>query len=331
MLLLDEIREQPLVLERVLAENRSEVADAQRILESGSHVVIAARGSSDNAARYAKYVWGSRLSLPVTLAAPSLYTRYASPPRLDGAAVVGISQSGRSPDLLAVLREARRQGRPTVAIVNDLDSPLATVADIVIPLHAGIERSVAATKSYTASLLTVAMIAGDLEPLSRVPEATAATLAGAGDVIEDVAHRGPLSKTVVLGRGFNHATAFEWALKLQEMAYVFAHAFSTADFAHGPFAVLEEGMPVLALLPQGAVTEDSLAVLRRVTEEASAELSVITNTAIDVPSIVTPAIDEWLTPLTFIVAAQLHAVGVATANGVDPAAPRGLTKVTETS
>ena len=150
-------------------------------------------------------------------------------------------------------------------------------------------------------------------------------------MIQEVARRGPMSKTVVLGRGFNHATAFEWALKLQEMAYVFAHAFSTADFAHGPFAVLEEGMLVLALLPQGAVTEDSLAVLRRVTEEAAAELSVITNTDIDVPSIVTPAIEEWLTPMTFIVAAQLHAVGVAAANGVDPEAPRGLTKVTETS
>ena len=330
MVLLDEIREQPSVLAAGLAENRGVAAEARNVLESCSHAVIAARGTSDNAARYAKYVWGARLALPVTLAAPSLYTRYEAPPRLDDAAVVVISQSGRSPDLLAVVEEARRQGRPSIALVNDLDSPLAVLANVVVPLRAGVERSVAATKSYTASLLAVAMMTGAIDALSDVPDVVAQTI-DLGPAIDAEADRlGPISTAVVLGRGYNHATAFEWALKLQEMAYVFAHAFSTADFAHGPFAVLDESTPVLAVLPKGAVSQDSLAVLRRAHDEASAQLSVITNMEIEIPSIVTPAVDEWLSPLVFIVAAQLYAVRVAALNGVDPEDPRGLSKVTQT-
>ena len=330
MLLLDEIRQQPDVLAAVLEENRSVTADARRLLDSASHVVIAARGTSDNAARYAKYVWGARMSLPVTLAAPSLYTRYGAPPRLDDAAVVVISQSGRSPDLLAVLEEARRQDRPTIALVNDLDSPLAALPDVVIPLRAGVERSVAATKSYTSSLMAVAMITGEIDALAGVPEVVAETVDLDAEIVAEADRLGSMSKAVVLGRGYNHATAFEWALKLQEMAYVFAHAFSTADFAHGPFAVLDESTPVLAVLPEGAITADSLGVLRRAQDEASAPLSVITNVDIDLPSLVVPTIDEWLTPLVFIVAAQLTSVRVAALNGVDPEDPRGLSKVTET-
>ena len=331
MLLTEEIQEQPRVLETCLRENVELAGAARTALLSSHHVVIAARGTSDNAARYAKYVWGSRLGLPVTLAAPSLYTRYDRPPRLEGAAVVAISQSGQSPDLLAVLEEANRQDRPTIAVVNDPESPLATLADIVIPLHAGAERSVAATKSYTASLLVAAMVTGDLAPLARVPEAVAETLLLADAVDAEAERIGPLSKAVVLGRGFNHATAFEWALKLQEMAYVFAHAFSTADFSHGPFAVLEKGFPVLAVLPEGAITDDSLGILLRAREEASAELSIITNTAIDLPSITTPEVDEWLTPMTFITAAQLYSLRTAQIRGVDPENPRGLNKITRTS
>ena len=146
MLLREEIEEQTSVLERVLRENRRLALEAKELLTATAttHALIAARGTSDNAARYAKYVWGSRLGVPATLAAPSLYTRYGTPPTLSGAAVVGISQSGQSPDLLAVLEDGRRQGRPTIAIVNDPDSPLAEIADVVIPMHAGAELSVAA-------------------------------------------------------------------------------------------------------------------------------------------------------------------------------------------
>lgn len=332
MLLLDEIRQQPAALEKCLAENAAATEHARELLNASGHVVIAARGTSDNAARYAKYVWGSRLGLPVTLAAPSLYTRYGQPPQLAGAAVVGISQSGQSPDLIAVLDEAKRQGRPTIAIVNDPSSPLADIADVVIPLHAGSEKSVAATKSYTTSLLVAAMVTGQAEGLDELPSAVQQVLDNEQAITDEIARMGPISRAVVLGRGYNHSTAFEWALKLQEMAYVFAHAFSTADFAHGPFAVLEEGFPVLAVLPSGAITDDSLAILHRTRDEGGAALSVITNApGIGLPGVTTPEIDEGLSPITFITAAQLFTMHMALASGVDPETPRGLNKVTRTA
>jgi glucosamine--fructose-6-phosphate aminotransferase (isomerizing) len=245
MLLRDEIFEQPAVLEGAISENSGVAADARDLLKSEGvhHVVIAARGTSDNAARYAKYVWGARLGLPVTLAAPSLYTRYRQHPDLGGAAVVGISQSGQSPDLLAVVEQGRRTGRPTLALTNDLDSPLAQMSDVVVPLHAAPETSIAATKSYTASLLAIAMIAAEGDSVESVPDIVQKALDAEPEIKNAAARQGAVSKGVVLGRGYNHATAFEWAIKMQEMAYVLAHAYSTADFAHGPFALLEPEFP----------------------------------------------------------------------------------------
>lgn len=331
MLLHDEIFEQPDVVAAVLDRNRSASTLAREMIDGSSHVVIAARGTSDNAARYAKYVWGTALSAPVTLAAPSLYTRYHAPPDLSEATIVAISQSGQSPDLVAVLEEGRRQGRPTIAIVNDPSAPAADLADVVIPLHAGAERSVAATKSYTASLAAVSLIAG-LTELDSLPRAVERTLATEDEIASRVRAMGPIDRAVVLGRGYNHATAFEWALKLQEMAYVFAHGFSTADFAHGPFAVIEPGVPVFAVVPEGAITDDSMAILRRAADEGRADVTVITNVPeTGLPSIATPSVPEVLSPITFIVAAQLFTLHAASVRGVDPETPRGLQKVTRTA
>ncbi|MGI9641374.1 MAG: SIS domain-containing protein [Acidimicrobiia bacterium] len=334
MLLHDEIFEQPDALSRVLANNTVVAGLARDLVTAAgtTHAVIAARGTSDNAARYAKYVWGTELSVPVTLAAPSLYTRYDGPPNLEGAAVVGISQSGQSPDLLAVLEEARRQERPTIAIVNEVDSPLADLANVVVPLHAGTEHSVAATKSYTTSLLAVAMIAGGGSSLSAVPDFVRDVLAVEPQIAAEAARLGPVDKAVVLGRGYNHATAFEWALKLQEMAYVFAHGFSTADFAHGPFAVLEPGFPVLSAVPHGPTAADSLEILRRARDEGGADVSLITNiTDTGIEGVTTPTVPEAVSPITFIACAQLFTLHMALARGVDPETPRGLRKVTKTS
>ena len=177
MLLHEEISEQPDVLATVLERNRDVTTEARGIIADAAHVVIAARGTSDNAARYAKYAWGTHLRAPVTLAAPSLYTRYGTPPDLSHATVVAISQSGQSPDLLAVVEEGRQQSRPTIAVVNDPESPLADLADVVVPLHAGTEHSIAATKSYTASLASVAMVA-DTPGLADIPAAVAENRAG---------------------------------------------------------------------------------------------------------------------------------------------------------
>jgi glucosamine--fructose-6-phosphate aminotransferase (isomerizing) len=334
MLLRDEILEQPAVLEGAISENSGVAADARDLLKSEGvhHVVIAARGTSDNAARYAKYVWGARLGLPVTLAAPSLYTRYRQHPDLGGAAVVGISQSGQSPDLLAVVEQGRRTGRPTLALTNDVDSPLAQMSDVVVPLHAAPETSIAATKSYTASLLAIAMIAAEGDSVESVPDIVQKALDAEPEIKNAAARQGAVSKGVVLGRGYNHATAFEWAIKMQEMAYVLAHAYSTADFAHGPFALLEPEFPVFAIVGKGALTEDGLAIVRRARDEAGAAITVMTNTVIpDLPTIDLPDIEEWLSPMMFIAACQLFTLYTAIENGVDPESPRGLAKVTKTA
>ena len=333
MLLHDEIFEQPTRLAHVLDVNRSVTAEARSVLNRDDvfHVVIAARGTSDNAARYAKYVWATQLGLPVTLAAPSLHTRYGKAPRFNGAAVVGISQSGESPDLVAVIEQAKAQGRPTIAITNETDSPLAGLSDVVVPLHAGPELSVAATKTYTTSLMAIAMIACDEQVLRRVPDDVAKTLGLEPEIERAVADLGPIDRAVTLGRGYNHSTAFEWALKLQEMAYVFAHAFSPADFAHGPFAVLDHGFPVLAAVPSGPIATDSLETLERAISERDAAVTLLTD--IDVPgirSIRVPASPEITSPIVMITAAQLFTLHMAVLKGVDPETPRGLKKVTRT-
>ncbi len=334
MSLKSEILEQPDVLDGALAANRRVTEEVRGLFSAPdiAHVVIAARGTSDNAARYAKYVWGTRLSVPVTLAAPSMYSRYRRPPNLSAAAVVGISQSGQSPDLLAVLTEARRQGRPTVAITNDVHSPMADTAGIVIPLRAGKERSVAATKTYTASLLAVAMIAGQTNETRNLVSAVTQTLEAEDAIIDAVNRAGTMRDAVVLGRGYNRSTAFEWALKLQEMAYVLASPFSTADFAHGPFAVLEPDFPLLAVVPDGVMAEDTLSILRRARDEQSTRITVLTNTDVpDLPSVQIPLTAEWLSPIVFIAAAQLFTLHAALSSGIDPETPRGLNKVTRTN
>jgi glucosamine--fructose-6-phosphate aminotransferase (isomerizing) len=339
MSLQSEIEEQPDVLRKVLAENGAVTKAAAGLFRSDdvSHAVVAARGTSDNAARYAKYVWGIRGGLSVALAAPSLYGGYAAPPNLAGSVVVGISQSGQSPDLIAVLEEGCRQGRPTVAVTNAPGSPLADVADVVIPILAGPELSVAATKTYTATLLNVAMIASHLgggrgEGLEAVAGAVADVVADVRRPREAVERLGPIAGCVVLGRGTNHATAFEWALKLQEMAYVLAHPFSSADFAHGPFAVLEHGFPVLAVAAAGPMLTSTLEQLERSVVERAAQIAVITDqVGLPYPAIPFPEVGEWLSPIPAIVAAQLFTLEMARRRGIDPERPRGLSKVTRTT
>jgi glucosamine--fructose-6-phosphate aminotransferase (isomerizing) len=176
------------------------------------------------------------------------------------------------------------------------------------------------------------LIADESDTLGAVPPAVAEALTRESLLKEAAEGIAPMSKAVVLGRGHNHATAFEWAIKMQEMAYVLAHPYSTADFAHGPFALLEPGFPVLAVISEGALAEDGLELLRRAHKETGASITVLTNARIpDLPTIDLPTVDEWLSPMMFIAAAQLFTLHTAIANGVDPETPRGLIKVTKTS
>jgi glucosamine--fructose-6-phosphate aminotransferase (isomerizing) len=344
MSLWSEIHEQPEVLERLLGTQADHVAEVARAIAARQPgwVLLAARGSSDNAGLFAQYLWGARNRLAVAMATPSLFTHYGSPPRLDGALVVAISQSGQSPDVVGVLAEARRQGAPTLAITNDPASPLAAAADLVIPTGAGPELAIAATKTYTSQLLAVAMLSaalpggeGDGAPLARVPAAARAMLQ-LDDAIAPAARRyAHITQCVVLGRGFHYATACEWALKLEELTYIVAEPYSTADFRHGPAAMAAPGFPVLAVVPGGAVYRDHLALLATLVEERGVDLVALSDeeealalarSPIRLPRL----LPEWLSPITAVLAAQLWSYRLAEAMGRDTESPRGLSKVTET-
>ena len=339
-----EIFEQPETLQRLLDTQTARIEHIARAIRQRDvdYVFLAARGTSDHAGLYAKYLWGILNQLPMALAAPSLFTVYGRPPALKNSLVVGISQSGQSPDIVSVVAEGRRQSAPTLAITNDPDSPLAQAAEFVIDIGAGTEEAVAATKTYTAQLLAIAMLSAALNEdadrmaaLRRAPEWVAQALALDG-TIERVAERYRyMEQCVVLGRGYNYATAFEWSLKLKELAYVVAEPYSSADFQHGPIAIVGRGFPVLAVAPSGAVYADMLALLRRLVGEHQAELLVISDEeealALGRTSLRLPGgVPEWLNPVVSIVPAQLFCYHLTRAKGYDPEAPRGLSKVTLT-
>ena len=339
----DEIHQQPQVLARLLDQQAGAAAQIAAAIRARDvhYAVFAARGTSDNAARYAQYLFGALNRLPVALATPSLFSLYRTPPRLRDALVLGISQSGQSPDIVAVVEEGKRQGALTVAVTNAPGSPLAQAADYLLLLGAGEERAVAATKTYTAQLAALALLAvqlsGDGERLAQmrtVPQAVESTLA-LEELIDVAAQRyAYATECVVLGRGYNYATAFEVALKLKELTYVVAEPYSSADFRHGPVAIVERGFPAIVVAPQGVVYPDMLALARELAAR-KAELIVISGQDEPLGLARTPlrlpvALPEWLSPLTCVVPGQLLALHVTLAKGYDPDHPRGLKKVTET-
>ena len=306
------------------------------------YVFLAARGTSDNAGRYANYLLGARNGIPLALATPSLFTYYKRPPKLRDALVVGISQSGQSPDIVSVLQEGKRQGCLTLAITNEPGSPLSRSADFLLDIQAGSEKAVAATKTYTAQLMSVAMLSAalngsrqDWDELGKVGGWMRSAL-GQNDLIAQSAQRYRyMDRTVVLGRGFNYSTAFEWALKLKELTYIIAEPYSSADFAHGPIAMVDSGFPVLAVAPKGKVFQSMLTALKQLGTDYGAELVVISNdkralSLAQLPLTLPPDVPEWLSPLVAILPAQLFAYHLTLAKGFNAERPRGLRKVTET-
>jgi glucosamine--fructose-6-phosphate aminotransferase (isomerizing) len=341
--LLTEINEQPAVLARLLdAESANIQRIADKINRAGiQYITIAARGTSDNAATYAKYVFAAFNRLPVALATPSLYTVYKTPPRLAGSLVIGISQSGQSPDIVAVVEEARKQNVPTLAITNFENSPLARAADDLILQHAGEEKTIAATKTYTTQLLALAMLSTALindsarrNEIEKIPEAVARTLS-LHDAAELAASRWAIATTcLVIGRGFNYTTAYEIALKFKELAYVTAEPFSSADFLHGPIAVVQGGYPVLFIAPRGQVFDDLLGVAQQL-KQRGADLVMISDNANALalsraPLALPMSLPEWLSPMIAVIPGQLMAYHLTSVKGYDPDHPRGLTKVTKT-
>jgi glucosamine--fructose-6-phosphate aminotransferase (isomerizing) len=334
-----EIGEQPAVAERVLAAASGSVEEVARAIRAAepAGVVVVARGSSDHAAVYAKYLFEARNGLPVALAAPSLFTLYRQPPDLRRFCVLAISQAGASTDVVEVVAEARRQGAVTAAVTNDPGSPLAAEAQHVIELGTGRERSVPATKTYTASLLVMALLSQALRPepelagaLARVPEALREALSVEDELEPLVAALRDATRLAVLGRGYNLATALEVGLKLMEAAYLVAESRSVADFLHGPIAIVEPGFPVLLLSAAGP-TAGEMAALGDELRRRQARVIAVGDGPVPAGSLgvrLRGGLPEPLTPLPFAVAGQLLTAGLAAARGIDPDRPRGLRKVT---
>jgi glucosamine--fructose-6-phosphate aminotransferase (isomerizing) len=342
--LYQEIHQQPDVLAQLLTEEQAaiEALAAQVKGRHINHVFIAARGTSDNAARYAQYLLGAVNSLPVGLATPSLFSIYHQPPRFSPTALVmGISQSGKSPDIVSVVAGAKRQGALTAAITNMPESDLGQAADFVINLHAGEEKSVAATKTYITELAAIAMLSTQLNgqgqmarDLARIPGLVAQALS-APNPMERIAERYRyMTSCVVIGRGFNFCTAFEMALKMKELTYTVVEPYSSADFLHGPLALIAQGFPVITIAPSGRMLPEMKDFMGTV-KKREAELVVISDEAealamARIALALPTGVPEWLSPLTAIVPGQLLAMHLAHTRDYDPDRPRGLRKVTET-
>ncbi len=343
--LLSEIYEQPQAIRHMLDCEAERVAALSQQLSPRqfSYAVLAARGTSDNAARYGQYILGAIDHLSVALAAPSLFTRYHTPPRLADSLVIGISQSGQSPDIVSVIEEGRRQGAPTIAITNDLDSPLALAAEYQLGLGVGEECSVAATKTYTAQLTALAMLALGLigspialSPLNDLPEALAQSLKSEHEARMAAKELAACDHTVFIGRGFNYSTAHEISLKCKELANIQAEPYSSADFLHGPIAMVDQGYPV-NLISIGDTFREEFNSLAKTLHERGARLITIGDIPIgehlarqDLFIPISTGLPEWLSPIAAILPGQLLAYHLTRERGFDPDRPRISHKVTLT-
>ncbi len=308
-----ELSEQPVALARLLERQRERAVEIGALFRRADvdYVLIASRGSSSNAARYAQYLLGRAHRVPVVFATPSLYTLYEQPPRLSGALVIGISQSGESPDVGAVVEEARRQGRPTIALTNEPASPLGRAAEAVLPLEAGEERAVAATKTYLNSLGAIALLFaastgddGAHAELERMPEAVTAQLERSAVDLARLETLAPIEGGTVVARGVNYGTAYEIALKVRELSGLLFEAYSAADLMHGPVAAVAPGWPVIAVAPSGPALESMAGAIRAVAARG-ARLTVIADDAAlldqaELPLPLLPGVPEWLSPLVAV-------------------------------
>jgi glucosamine--fructose-6-phosphate aminotransferase (isomerizing) len=360
-----EIAEQPAVLQRLLTEGSAEITAAAAQIRSRAprFVLLAARGTSDHAALYAKYLVEIKLGLPAGLISPSTMTIYGARPDLSDVLFIAVSQSGGSPDLIDSLVVARECGALTVAVTNNPNSPLAAAAEISVDVMAGTERAVAATKTYTAELLAVYLLltgaktgsagstgsarnigsvgntgrarnirsAGNIvisHGADALPAAAELTLAGAQEAADAAAQRYRFAEQLVVSaRGYSYPTAREAALKLMETSYLNAQAFSGADLLHGPMAMLDAEVPVIAVVTPGVGGDAMAPVLERLREVRTDVLLVGSPDGLPVA---TSGISEELLPILEILPLQQLAWRLAVDRGEDPDRPRGLSKVTHT-
>jgi glutamine---fructose-6-phosphate transaminase (isomerizing) len=335
-----EIREQPEVLQRIVDEVWAEVRSAARTLLEGGlrSAIIAARGTSDNAALYAKYLFEVLLGVPTALASPSAFTLYESKMDLEDVLVVGISQSGESQDVLETVRKSGELGASTLTVTNNEGSAMAEAAQHHFFLRAGKEESVAATKTYSAELLVLYLLVCALkgeqslgDEVRGLPRLVREVLKTEWEGTERYRYA---EYMVVTSRGYNLATAEEAALKLMETTYIVAQAFSGADLRHGPIAMIGHDFPVLAIAPPGKAQPGMKSLVGNL-RDRGAELVVVSDerTMLDKASATFPvptSLPEELSPILCAIPIQLLAENLARLKGLNPDSPRGLSKVTET-
>lgn len=349
--MLEEIRQQPVALERTLRGELRKAERLRRLFEQRRPrlIVLAARGTSDNAAQFGRYLLEITTGIPVSLAAPSVSTLYQAPLDLREALVVAISQSGESTDTNVVLETARARGALTLGITNEASSTLARIAERVFLVRAGREKSVAATKTYTGQLLALYLLAyalgapTRLDDLRRLPEWAAAALSLEPEIAACAERYRFMERAVVVGRGLNYSNAFELALKLMETCYVVAERFSSADLLHGPIAMVEPSFPVFLFTPTGVTWPGLRDMLGRlsalkaetllITDVGNREAVTLDRRAFAVPLRLGRRSfkpEELYTPIPYIIPGQLFAACLAGVKGLNPDRPRTISKVTRT-
>lgn len=342
--MLREIHEQPDAIRKTLEVEGERIAEVAEVLRERRprFAILTARGTSDNAGTYLRYIIGTVTGMIVAPAAPSLLTAYRSKMQIEDTVVIGISQSGEATDVIEVLETSRELGATTIALTNTADSPILDAVEFPLLTHACRENAVAATKTYTTALAVLCQLSAcwaereDLqESLLHAPDVMDEVLADVGPVIEARAERYTfMNKCTVLGRGLNYATAKEIGLKLQECCLINPEAWSTADYMHGPIAALRRGDPVIVLAPKdpslksvmevvGAVKERQAETIMFSDDDGALELADV---AIKLPDLQQ---SHW-SPIVVTVAGQLFAYHVAVSKGLNPDEAGGLRKVTLT-
>jgi glucosamine--fructose-6-phosphate aminotransferase (isomerizing) len=332
----EEVAEQPAVFDSIVAR-RGDLAGVAELVAARRprFALLAARGSSDHAALYAKYLIEVLLQLPAGLVSPSTTTLYGARPDFTDVLYLSVSQSGGSPDLVAATAAAREQGALTIAVTNTPASPLSAAAELSVDIKAGEELAVAATKTYSATLLSLYLLVdairgGKGEAVADIGEL--ATTALSAPIEEAVERYGNVERVVTTGRGYSSATAFEAALKLAETSYLAARSYSGADLLHGPVAAIDAGTGVVAVTSEGrggAAMRDVVATVR----ERGADVLAVGSASADMPAglrIDVPATAEEVAPILEILPLQRLALALSLARGGDPDQPRGLSKVTRT-
>jgi len=340
--MLQEIAEQPEALARTIDAERAKIGRLGAFLKDREIdlIVLVARGSSDNAALFGRYLLEITTGIPVSLSAPSVHTLYEAKLRLQRALVIGISQSGEGEDINLVIENARACGAHTVGITNEPASSMTRIVDETLVMHGGRERSVAATKTFTGQMMLLYMLAAELSnskpalPYESIPGLAAKALEQKSAILELVQRYVFMENCVVVGRGLAYANAYELALKLMETCYVVAERFSAADFLHGPVAMVERHFPVILFAPPGVMLGNVKDLIGRLKELHADTLAITADLEAAKAcsrSIIMPReIDEFLAPIPYIIPGQLFAALLAEAKGLDPDAPRSLSKVTRT-